>query len=986
MIKLSKTKLISFLIIGMFFGACAITSITGFNLSNKNPTKVITLVEINDTEDIRFLESLNAKILEIYDTNVLVEIDALMISQIENRGLSVRYLPHRTTLFVKDIMFDFTIAEPEIPNELRIKEYNSDEKGLYIVHMIGPIAQNWRPTFENMNVEVLHYVHNYAYLIWMTPEQKNNILDLYFVDWIGIYHPYYKIQEDIRPGIITIGMILDPSIESLNLIREQSNVISETELSDKGYLFIAEIQEEKTIHQLANINDVLYISQYVQAELHDEMATQVIGGGLWFFDDEDNDPTTVYRLHGNSGSYMNQIGYTGQGVTIAVADTGIGDGTIGDAGHPDFTGRVIGGYSYQGGWEDGHSHGTHCSGSAAGDTHLGTGSKVYNDYYSGQGSAPDSELFSVKIFNSWGSYIGPTDTYNIIQVASENSDAYIHTNSWGAAISGSYDNRASGYDEAVRKEDMVVTVSAGNSGPSYTRIGSPATGKNVITVGGSQPYNPPEGYNNPENMYSSSSRGWTQDNRIKPDVLAPAQRVYSAMPGGSYAYKSGTSMSNPAVAGAAAVTIQWYEENHGYRPSPAMIKALLINTANQMDGNTEGPIPNRDEGWGMVDISKLERPLNNPIPFYLFDQEHIFTESGQVEEYLISSDSPGVPFKVSLVWTDKEAPEGTGSGRTLINDLNLEVISPSGSVYKANAFSNGWTVAGANTMSIFDYSGDGWDDTNNVENVYIHPDEVEMGLYTIRIIANLIADDGVNLGYNSQDYAIVVYNGMEIFPYEPPTTPSGPHIGTINKLYYFSSISSDPDGDNVYFLFDWGDGTNSNWLGPYSAGATVTLSHSWGELGNYTIKARFRDIHNNYSGWSEPHVISIVENQPPEIPVITGPSQGKPGTIYLFRTSTIDPDGDDVYYIWDWGDGNYSNWLGPFPSGHEVGEKYSWDEEGAYEVRVKAKDIIGLESEWSEPLPLTMPYSYNKLFMQFLNKLTEQFPNTFQILLQKTRL
>jgi len=339
---------------------------------------------------------------------------------------------------------------------------------------------------------------------------------------------------------------------------------------------------------------------------------------------------------------------------------------------------------------------------------------VYNTYYAGQGSAPESELFAVRIFDSLGNYIGPHDVYHIIQIANQNSDAYIHTNSWGVDGGGEYDSISSSFDAAVRGENMVVTTSAGNSGSSYNTIGTPATAKNVITVGGSQPYNPPEGYTNPENMYSSSSRGWTDDNRIKPDVIAPAQRIYSTMPNGGYSYMSGTSMSNPAVAGAAAVTVEWYEDNYDVRPSPAMVKALLINTANQMGGNTEGPIPNRDEGWGMVDISKLQRPLADPIPFYLSDQQFIFTSSGQVEEHLVMSDRLDEPLKFSLVWTDKEAPAGTGSGRTLVNDLHLEVESPSGLFYRGNAFSGGWTVAGANTMSVFDYSGDGWDDTNNV--------------------------------------------------------------------------------------------------------------------------------------------------------------------------------------------------------------------------------------------------------------------------------
>ena len=979
-----RTKLVSVVVIGLFFGACVIPGITGLDLSSKESRMSIILVGIRDFHDISFLESLDVRVLETYDHEVLVKIDVLLIPQLENRGLSIRQLPHRTTLYVRDMVFDVMRGEPPIPDELRVDGYGSNENGLYVVHMIGPIAAGWKPALESLDVTVLTYVHNYAYLVRMTPEQRTDVVGLYFVDWVGVYHPYYKLPVDLKPGIVTIGMVPGVTSQSLSIIRESVAVLSEGVIGDDEYLFIAEVTSTQTLHGLARMNDVLYIAAYVEPELHDEMATQVIGGGLWFFDD-DSDPTTVYRLHGSFGSYMNQIGYTGEGVTIAVADTGIGSGTVGNAGHLDFTGRVVGGYSYQGGWDDGHTHGTHCSGSAAGDTHLGTGSTVYNNYYSGQGSAPKSNLFAVKIFSAGGSYIGPSDTYHIIQIAKQNSDSYIHTNSWGASIGGSYDSRSSRYDEAVRGENMVVTVSAGNSGPSYTSMCSPGTGKNVITIGGSQPYNPPEGYTNPENMYSSSSRGWTRDNRVKPDVLAPAQRVYSTMPGGGYGYKSGTSMSNPAVAGAAAVTVQWYEENHEQRPSPAMVKALLISTANEMGGNTEGFIPNRDEGWGMVDVSKLQRPLTDPVPFYLSDQEIIFTASGQTEERLVMVEREGVPLKFTLVWTDKEAASGTGNGRTLINDLNLEVVSPTGAVYRGNAFSGGWTQAGANTMSVFDYNGDGWDDTNTVENVYIHQDDVEMGFYIVRVLAHLVADDAVNVGYNSQDYALVVYNAVENFPYPPPSIPNGPEVGTLNVTYSFSSCTTEPEED-VFFLFNWGDGSNSGWIGPYPSGSTVSAPHSWDALGDYEIRVRIRDVHNNQSGWSEPHVISILENQPPNKPEKpTGTSSGKVNTVYTYTTSTIDPDGEHVYYFWDWGDGTNSGWLGPHDSGTSVSTTHTWSEEGVYLIRVKAKDMLDAESEWSDAVAITMPYSINRLLMNLWIRLLELFPNAFPVLRQLNR-
>ncbi|MFO7677392.1 MAG: C25 family cysteine peptidase [Thermoplasmatota archaeon] len=130
----------------------------------------------------------------------------------------------------------------------------------------------------------------------------------------------------------------------------------------------------------------------------------------------------------------------------------------------------------------------------------------------------------------------------------------------------------------------------------------------------------------------------------------------------------------------------------------------------------------------------------------------------------------------------------------------------------------------------------------------------------------------------------------------------------------------------------------------------------------------------------EPYITTLSLNTPPNTPDRpVGREQGATGATYLYTTSTIDPDGDDVFYMWDWGDGTFSDWLGPFPSGHEIGERHSWDENGTYEIRVKAKDVFDVESDWSEPLAVTMPHRYTP-FLEFLYSLFEQFPNAFPVL------
>ncbi len=789
-----------------------------------NANRDIVLVRTADHDELMYLEDQGANILETYDIFTLVELDPAVIPQLERIGMSVDRMEHRTNLYVRDQKFDFTRGEPEIPSSLRVDEYAPGVKGQYIVHTIGPIAQGWVPTLEDMGVQIMHYMPNYAYRVRMTPESAREVSELYFVDWVGIYHPYYKLQPGLEPGITEIGLAPGASRESLATVRESTTVIDFVRLHNGEYYFIAFVRSREALHRLVNIVDVSFITPYVVPEVHGERATQTIGGGLYFFNDDGGNP---YRKHGEYGSYINQIGYEGTDIIICFAGTGLGGGTPEDQ-HVDFQDRVIGGYSYSGGWEDGLGHETPVAGVAAGNTYDGTGSTDGDGYYRGQGQAPAALLYAVKIFDNTGGWVGPIDSREIIQRGYEGG-AVVHSNSWGAVTDGNYGTRASQYDDGARIYNMIVSVSAGNSGPGYTTIGEPATGKNVIAVGSTTKPTPTTG----PSMSSFSSRGWTQDNRIKPDLVAPGSSVssQSASDNTGYHIASGTTMSQPGVAGAATLVYEWYRDNHvdNEVPSPAMVKALLINTANRFTGH----IPNRDEGWGMADISKLERPLDDPMPFYLSDQEHVFTASGQTNEHMVMSDREGEPLKFSLVWTDKEAPGNTGSGPALINDLNIIIESPSGLIYRGNAFINSWTVPGAEAMSDFDRNGNGWDDTNNVENVFIHPDDVELGVYTVTVEARTIADDAVGVGYNSQHYALVVYNGKSHAPGDQPevtvTRPDGGEVftaGTQEDITWTAVPGNDPGDPIDYIHLSYSINAGTSWT-VIATGLPNTGTYIW---------------------------------------------------------------------------------------------------------------------------------------------------------------
>ena len=217
-----------------------------------------------------------------------------------------------------------------------------------------------------------------------------------------------------------------------------------------------------------------------------------------------------------------------------------------------------------------------------------------------------------------------------------------------------------------------------------------------------------------------------------------------------------------------------------------------------------------------------------------------------------------------------------------------------------------------------------------------------------------------------------------------PTKPSGPNQGTPGTKYSYTTITLDPDGDKVYYLFDWGDGTNSSWVGPYNSGITVGANHTWTSSGTYLVKVKAKDTLQAESTWSDSLSVQIsVPNTAPNKPSKpSGNIKGKVNVEYTYTTSTTDPDGDKVYYLFDWGDGTNSSWVGPYNSGATASAKHKWTVKGPYQIKVKAKDTNGAESLWSDPLSITMPFSYQMTLLQFLQTLLQRFPHAFPLLRQ----
>ena len=251
------------------------------------------------------------------------------------------------------------------------------------------------------------------------------------------------------------------------------------------------------------------------------------------------------------------------------------------------------------------------------------------------------------------------------------------------------------------------------------------------------------------------------------------------------------------------------------------------------------------------------------------------------------------------------------------------------------------------------------------------------------IIANM------NITYCTKSTKLIVATLGELaqacdlsLPPETPTKPDGPEVWTIDLEATFTSTTTDPEGESIYYLFDWGDGTDSGWVGPYGSGQTGEAAHIWTELGEYEIKVKAKDDYDYQSEWSEPATILIVENEPPGKPTISGPKTGSPRKSLKFTFVSTDPEGHDLYYTVHWGDGLYMPYTGPYASGEEITFSHAWSEGGDYTITAKARDGYEAKSpQNSFKLSITKNRAVtNPVLLQLLEKLMDHFPILRQLL------
>jgi len=260
----------------------------------------------------------------------------------------------------------------------------------------------------------------------------------------------------------------------------------------------------------------------------------------------------------------------GAGIRVAVVDTGI------DAEHPDLAGRVVATASFTGGSAaDGNGHGTHVAGIIAGNGTASEGRYV--------GMAPEALIYAAKVLRDDGS--GRMSDVMAGMEWAVDQEVQVINLSLGSDVPSDGTDPLSELCDAVVAEGIVVCVAAGNAGPAPGSVGSPASARQVITIGATT---------DDDRIASFSSRGPTKDGRTKPDVVFPGVDIVACRATGThmgtpvgehYTQASGTSMATPHASGVAALLLE-------ARPSlkPADVKARFQRAAVDLglDANTQG--------------------------------------------------------------------------------------------------------------------------------------------------------------------------------------------------------------------------------------------------------------------------------------------------------------------------------------------------------------------------------------------------------------
>jgi len=755
--------------------------------SPQQPTEPY-LVQISSSNDIDTLESQGVTIFEAYETFIMTFFSQDQKEYLTGMGHLLTPVNDLFTISFDTISFDTRDGEPDLPPTQRMEEPRQDERAPYIIQLKGPVKMEWVREIEKTGAEVLDSAHHFAYLVEMTPRQKEMVMSLEFVRWSGLYHPayrwsgtfneegYFTADGDVRLTLTFFKAVGSEFQDSLVTIRKWGGEIT-TYSTDSSWWDIASITiGPQNMERLAALPGLKSLSPLRTPSFRNDVSRWVI---------QDFDTA------GHSTPIWDH-GITGEGVVIGIADSGIdldhimfrhNDSSVGVPG-PDHR-KIVRYNSSIHDWDDSLGHGTHVAGSAAGDSTITPGG--YDQY---DGMAYGAKIAFYDIATSSGTFLSDPPYMDDILLDAYLAGARTHSDSWGDDVED-YTTRAEMCDQFQWDHyDFQIFIAPGNVGGMH--ILEPATAKNVVGVGCS--YN-----GNTKNVLSYSHGPTKYEGLMSPTIFAPGYKILSALGdtqrdnfNGGQKEKTGTSMSTPIAAGGCALVEQYFKDGFypsgaanptgGFNPSGPLKKAVLVNSGwDQYPGaNTNGYHPNGYQGWGKI---KLDDALYFQGDSQKLWVDDLYNESGtnpglatgQTMSYyqVVSSDRP---LEVTVVWND-------WPGAFLRNDLNLVVTDPNGNTYRGNNYSLGQSYPNGLTA----------DTTTPIETFYLQ--NPTQGLYTINITAANIAS-GIY-----QPFSIVVTGNL---------TTSGIGVLRMDRPIYTA-------GDMVNMvLFD------SNLTGAGSVGVTVS--------------------------------------------------------------------------------------------------------------------------------------------------------------------
>ncbi|MDG6219635.1 MAG: S8 family serine peptidase, partial [Candidatus Thermoplasmatota archaeon] len=596
--QISKTKILSVFIIGLFFGASIVPGITGNEVSTDDIIKEIVLVRTCESKDIKHLETIGANIIEIYEQYVLIEIASSMMHQVKEMSKIVEKMENYDYVGLQAYSFNVSEGTPDIPKHLDISSYSDDIQGYYIVQFIGPIKPGWQEELIEKGARIHEFRHKFNLIAEMDSSTKNEVEKLYYVNWVGIYQPAYKFDLKLleETGSLLLNIIIFDARESSEIAENIMELGGDIQYIHGNRINI-EINSENIplIARLHNINSITKAAEE-----------------YYIFND---DATWITQTNEFENRKVTDSGITGLDQIITVMDSELYGGNSNNPDHEmwvDPDGNPVGEnhrkivehyvpVGSDGDLDNGAYHGTHVVGTVLGD------SPPYNTYSNHDGNGLEARLIFQDIdYNSWSSVYPPDNMYGNAWTPSYTSDSRVHTNSWGGW--DGYDGWGLDGDQFIwNHKDYNILFAMGNAGSSANTLNQQAEGKNIISVGGVT------NYPDHNTMYSSSSRGYADDGRIKPTILHVAQYVTSASQSTSgYSSLSGTSMATPGIAGQVGQIRQYYEEGwypegfpnpfNGFNPSNALVRATLINGAVEITGSgayqNGNRFPNGDQGYG----------------------------------------------------------------------------------------------------------------------------------------------------------------------------------------------------------------------------------------------------------------------------------------------------------------------------------------------------------------------------------------------------